>query len=108
MNTRKSKMVGGMGPGQDHWTGLLRPCSGVLPLGPSPPAPLGMICAVSWREPGLPSTADMPWATWGGVLPHREVALPSLPSVSAEMDGSIVSDVADAGDTPWVICLVLI
>lgn len=30
------------------------------------------------------------------------------PSVSAETDGSTVSDVADGGDTPGVICLVLI
>lgn len=30
------------------------------------------------------------------------------PSLSVETDGSAVSDVADGGDTPGVICLVLI
>lgn len=105
---RKSKMAGRTRPAQDHRDGPARallgsPAVGTLLAGKSG----GERRALS-RSQALPSTLDMSWATWGGAPPPGGAALPSLHSMSVEMDASSVLDVADAGDTPRVICLVLI
>lgn len=73
-----------------------------------PPSRFGVICVVSQWDPGPAFHAGHTLGHVGRHAASWRGRLGSLHSVSVEMDGSTVLDVADAGDTPRVICLLLI